>query len=490
LNHVKQLVGQTAVYGLGIVLPRLLNYLLLTPFYTRIFLREQYGIITELYAYVVFLMVILTYGLETGLFRFAGKTGNKDSVYKTALLSISITTLIFILAGLAFSGDIAALIDYPDKSIYIKLLVWIIALDAFSAIPFAKIRIENQASKYAIIRIVEILVNLLANWFLLFYAPRHYVESDWLNSFYNPDFGVGYVLVSNLAGSAVKTLLLYKEIFFRKGHFVFTQWKEIMAYSLPLLIAGLAGTVNEAIDRVMLKYMIPVEQAPLEQLGVYGANYKLAVLMTLFIQMFRYAAEPFFFSKQDRSDAKIIYASVMKYFVAAGMLIFLVVMLYIDLFKLFIGSDFREGIFIVPVILLANLFMGIFYNQSIWYKLQNLTRYGAYLVFGGALITFLVNYLFIPKYGYLASAWGHLISYSAMIVASFFLGRKYYDIKYDLKNIFSCIFIGILVYLMFANISFNSLFFEYLCKTLSILALMAVYIAYERKNLRKSTIRS
>jgi O-antigen/teichoic acid export membrane protein len=257
-----------------------------------------------------------------------------------------------------------------------------------------------------------------------------------------------------------------------------------MAYSLPLLIAGLAGTVNEAIDRVMLKHLISPDQAPLEQLGVYGANYKLAVLMTLFIQMFRYAAEPFFFSKKDRADAKRIYAVIMKYFVAAGMLIFLIVMLYIDVFKLFIGSNFREGIFIVPVILLANLLMGIFYNQSIWYKLQNLTRYGAYLVFGGAVITVLINYFFIPSFGYRASAWGHLVSYAVMIIASYFLGKRYYDIKYDLKSILAYIVIGILVYLLFTALVFNSLFFEYLCKSAVLILLLGLYIWSERKNFK------
>ncbi len=489
MNHVKQLAGQTLVYGLGIVLPRLLNYLLLTPFYTRIFTRAEYGVITELYAYVVFLMVLLTYGLETGLFRFADKKENRDSVYKTSLISIYVSSFLFIIVSLIFSRHIANGLDYSGNVSYISMLVLIVGIDALTAIPFAKIRLDNRPVKYALIRIVEVLTNIGFNLFFLYWCPRHYMEYPWLQNIYDPNFGVGYVLLSNLFATTIKSFLLFEELFFRRGRFNVKLWKDILKYSLPLLIAGLAGTVNEAIDRVMLRHMTPEALHPLQQLGVYGANYKLAVLMTLFIQMFRYAAEPFFFSKKNEQNAKLIYADVMKYFIFIGMVIFLGVMLYIDVFKLFIGKDFREGLQIVPVVLMANLFMGIFFNQSIWYKLQNLTRYGAYLVIIGALITIFINYFFIPVYGYYASAWGHFISYLVMIIISWFLGKKFYDIKYNLRNIFFTMFVGLLIWFVFSHISFSSRIFEYGAKGLSLLAFVMFFYLNERGKL-KSLIKS
>lgn len=485
MNHVKQLAGQTIIYGTGIVLPRVLNYLLLTPFYTRIFSREQYGMITELYAYVVFLMVILTYGLETGLFRFADKDDNKDQVYKTSLISVTVTSLSFIAICLLFSVKIAGFLDYADHPEFISLLAIIVGLDTLTAIPFAKIRLDNRPVKYAWIRIIEVLVNIGANWFLLYWCPDHAAKYEWVSNIYNPEFGVGYVLVSNLLATGIKTLLLSSEIFRLRGKFNFAIWKQIMNYSLPLLVAGLAGTINEAIDRVMLKHLTPAQDMPLEQLGIYGANYKLAVMMTLFIQMFRYAAEPFFFSKKNESNAKQIYADVMRYFVFAGMLIFLLVMMYIDVFKLFIGKEFRDGINIVPIVLLANLFVGIFFNQSIWYKLQNLTRYGAGLVITGAIITFLINFFFIPEYGYYASAWGHFVSYLVMIVLSWIIGRRYYNIPYDIKNILLYIFVGIGVYLLFRQINFSSVVFEYCIKGVSLSVLIAGFLISEKRKSKR-----
>lgn len=480
MGHVKQLAGQTMVYGLGIVLPRLLNYALLTPFYTRIFSTTEYGIITELYAYLVFLMVLLTYGLETGLFRYADSEKVKDNVYKTTLISISVTTGIFLMFSSVFSVAVANFIGYPGKEAFILMMAWIIGLDAFSSIPFAKIRLENRAVRYTLIRLAEIFSNLLANWFFLYYCPRSLESHTWINSVYNPDYGVGYVLLSNLIGTVVKTILLLPEIIVNVGVFKIEIFKKLMIYSSPLLIAGMAGTINEALDRVLLKHLLPESSDPLSQLGIYGANYKMAVLMTLFIQMFRYAAEPFFFSRKDRSDAKIIYANVMKYFIAAGILIFLVVMLYIDIFKLFIGVEFRSGLGIVPVVLLANLLMGIFYNQSIWYKLKNLTKYGAWLVLLGAAVTVLINIVFIPLYGFVASAYAHLISYSAMVLFSYLLGRKFYNIPYDLNRIALYFLFGLVVFLLFSWIDFRSVYLEYFIKTLCVLFLISLFLHSER----------
>ncbi|MGC9342049.1 MAG: polysaccharide biosynthesis C-terminal domain-containing protein [Bacteroidales bacterium] len=484
MNHIKQLAGQTAVYGMGIVLPRLLNYLLLTPFYTRVFTKAEYGIITELYAYVVFLIVILTYGMETGFFRYAEGRKTVDNVYRTSLVSVFTTSLAFIAIVSVFNERIAGIIDYQDTSQYILWLAIIVSLDAFTAIPFARIRFENKAFRYAVIRIVEVSVNILANWFFIYYCDRHYENSAVIQKIYNPDIRVGYVLISNLLASSVKTILLIPEIFRLKGAFQFTLLKKILNYSFPLLVAGLAGTVNEAIDRVLLKYRLPDSDTALEQLGVYGANFKLAVLMTLFIQMFRYAAEPFFFSKKNEKNAKTIYADVMKFFIFFCMIIFIGVTLFMDIFKYFIGESFRDGLDIVPIILMANLFMGVFYNLSVWYKLTNRTRFGAILVFTGAIITFLVNYFFIPEFGYQASAWGHFISYLVMITLSYLLGAKYYKINYDLKNIFFYIAFGLGIYLFFNLISLNNLILLYGLKIL-FLAGYIIFFLYREEILKK-----
>jgi O-antigen/teichoic acid export membrane protein len=440
------LFGQTAVYGLGIVLPRLLNYLLLTPFYTRIFDRASYGVITELYAYVVFLLVILTYGMETGYFRYASDSEDREKVYSSVLSSLFVTSVLFITCMQFFGGSVASVLGYNNHPEYIRWLAIIVGVDAFTAIPFARIRLYNKAVKYALIRIIEVCLNIGLNIFFLYYCPRH-PENELTALFYREEIGVGYVLISNMIASLTKLLLLSGEMIaaFRRK----PDWHLlgiVLRYAYPLLVAGLAGTVNEALDRVLLKHLIPADQLPMEQLGVYGANFKLAVLMTLFVQMFKYAAEPFFFSRASQKNAKEMYADIMTLFVAAGLLIFLLVNLYLDYFILFIGSGFREGVNIVPVILMANLVMGIFFNLSIWYKLTNKTMIGAILVLTGAGITVLVNLLFIPRYGYVASAWAHLVCYSVMVFLSYLWSRKHFPIPYKTGRILAYMAMALVIF--------------------------------------------
>jgi len=461
VGYLKQLAGQTFIYGLGIVIPRLLNYLLLTPFYTRIFSSSQYGIVTELYAYVVFLLVILTYGMETGFFRFADKKHNKDNVYKTALFTLLLTSLLFLAFVLINQHGIAKLIKYSDNPEYIRWIAIIAAIDAFTSIPFAKLRLKNKAIKYTIIRITEIIVNIFFNWFFLFYCPENYDNKSVIASLYNPEIGVGYVFISNLFASILKLILLLPDIIILQGKTDFILAKKMLKYSYPLLIAGLAGTVNEALDRVLLKHIL--QENAMAQLGIYGANYKMAVLMTLFVQMFRYAAEPFFFNKRDEKNAREIYAEIMTYFVFIGMAIFLLVIFFLDYFILFIGKDFREGAGIVPVILMANLFMGIFYNLSIWYKITGQTKYGAWFVVTGAILTIGINICFIPVYGYFASAWGHFFSYLVMMIICWYYGNKYYHIPYQYRTLLILIILPLLLLflksiLQFENQGLNILF--------------------------------
>lgn len=453
-NPIKQLFGQTAIYGLGIVLPRLINYLLLTPFYTRIFDKATYGVVTELYAYVVFLLVILTYGMETGYFRYASNSSHKEKVYTTLLGTLFVSSVLFIISAFVWSGSVSKVIGYASNPEYIKWLALIVGIDAFTSIPFARIRLYNRPGKYALIRIIEVSINIGLNLFFLYYCPRN-PDSELVSMVYREEIGVGYVLISNMVASVSKLVLLSREIraAFRS---VFDRklLQMVLKYSYPLLVAGLAGTVNEALDRILLKHLLPADQMPMEQLGIYGANYKLAVLMTLFVQMFKYAAEPFFFSKSSEKNAKSLYADVMTFFVIAGLFIFLGVNLYLDYFVLFIGENFREGSHIVPVILMANLVMGIFFNLSIWYKLTNKTIIGAGIVLLGALITVVVNVVFIPRYGYVASAWTHLLCYSVMVVLSFLWSRKHYPVPYKTGKILVYIAIALGIYF------FNELFLK------------------------------
>lgn len=432
----------------------MLNYLLLTPFYTRVFEKASYGVITELYAYVVFLLVILTYGMETGYFRYASNSDQKERVYTTVIGSLFFTSILFIISMLLWGGSISKVLGYPSNPEYFRWLAIIVGIDAFTSIPFARIRLYNRAGKYALIRIVEVSINIGFNLFFLYYCPRH-LDSQLVSMVYREEIGVGYVLISNMLASITKLILLLSEILAAfKSSFDWKRLGTLLKYSYPLLVAGLAGTVNEALDRILLKHLLPPDQNPMEQLGIYGANYKLAVLMTLFVQMFKYAAEPFFFSKSGEKNAKKLYADVMTFFVVAGLFIFLLVNLYLDYFILFIGKSFREGSHIVPVILMANLVMGIFFNLSIWYKLTNKTMIGAALVILGALITVVINTLYIPRYGYVASAWAHLICYSVMVLLSFLWSRKHYAVPYRTGRIL--IYIGIALVIYF----FNELFLQ------------------------------
>jgi O-antigen/teichoic acid export membrane protein len=457
LNKIKKLAGQTAIYGLGTIVPRLLNYLLLTPFYTYIFAQGNYGIFTELYAYVAFLLVILTYGMETTFFRFAEKEKNPNQVFSTALFSIFFTTTIFIVFVYFFLQPIANAIHYENNPEYIVWIAIIVGIDAISSIPFAKLRQQNKAIKFVVIKLINVVVNIGLNLFFLVYCPKIISENpeSILNSIYSPNIGVGYAFISNLIASAISFLFLIPTIVSCKVEISFSLLKRMLKYSYPLLIVGIAGIMNEHADKILLKHFISVpdniidkKEFIMSQIGIYGANYKLAVLMTIFIQMFRYAAEPFFFSQEKEKNSDKVYADILKYFTIFGLLIFLSVTLYIDVVKYFIGPEYRVGLKIVPIVLLANLFLGIFYNLSVWYKLKNLTHYGAIIAISGSLITIITNIIFIPKFGYTASAWATLACYVSMVIMSYSWGRKYLKIPYAIKNVLSYIAFAILIFII------------------------------------------
>lgn len=463
------------------IVGRLLNYLLV-PMYTRIFLPEVYGIVTEMYAYVTFLLILLTYGMETGFFRFAQDKSIFDKAYTSILTALGVSSTLFIVLLLIFVKPLAGVMQYQTHPEYIMWMGIIVAVDAFVSIPFAKLRLQNKALKFATIKLINIGVTIGLNLYFLILCPKIAVSHphSMLLSVYSSNIGVGYVFISNLIANVLTLLMLLPEIFNVKFNFDKVLLKKIIIYSLPLLVAGFAGMINETLDRAILKYLTPESMNPMEQLGIYGANYKLAILMTLFIQMFRYAAEPFFFSNKNEANAKELYAKATKYFIICGLLIFLGVMLYIDFIKYFIDKNYYEGLKVVPILLLANLFLGIFFNFSIWYKLNDMTKYGAYLAIFGAIITIVLNIVLVPVFGYVGSAWATLICYFCMMVLSFYLGQKYYKVPYDLKNAGFYFLLALILYLLSIFLRPDSQTFVYVFNTVLLLVFVSVFVFKEK----------
>lgn len=450
MNPLRRLAGQTAIYGLGNIIGRLINFLLV-PLYTRVFVPGEYGIVTEMYVYVAFLLIVLTYGMETALFRFTqDDPRKKDTIYSTSVFSVAVTSVLFILLVILMRNSIAETLRYPDNVEYVVLLGTIVGLDALLAIPYARLRVENQAFRFAWIRFAGIGVNIGLVLFFLLLCPWA-IDSgpQWLGSFvdrvYDPGIGVGYVFISNLAATLFTLFLLLPVLRSVRWVFDFGVWKKMMVYSLPLLVAGLAGWVNEALDKLLLKFLLP-ESIAMAQVGIYGAVYKLAVLMTIAVQGFRYAAEPFFFAEAKGANARELFAKIMNYFVTACLLIFLGIMLFMPVVKHFVGSNYHEGLGVVPVLLMAKLFLGVYWNLSIWYKLTDKTHYGAWFAVAGAIITVVLNVLLIPRYGYHGSAWAALACYFSLAALSYVFGRKHYPIPYELPKILTLLITALAIF--------------------------------------------
>lgn len=451
MNPLGRLAGQTATYGLSSIVGRLINFLLV-PLYTRVFAPGEYGIVTEMYTYVAFLLIVLTYGMETALFRFSEqRSEQKNIVFSTSLLSVVSTSAVFMSMVIIFRQPLADVMRYPDNVEYILLLGLIIGLDAIAAIPFARLRQENKALRFATLKLAGIAINITTVLFFLLLCPWLLQNTGtgiqkFITYIYNPDIGVGYIFIANMLASIVTLLLLTPVI--RSVKLVFNPrlLKTMLVYALPLLVAGLAGWVNEALDKLLIKYLLP-ENIAMTQVGIYGAVYKLAIMMTIFTQAFRFAAEPFFFAQASKANARETYARVMNYFVMACLIIFLGITLFIDVVKHFIGPEFHVGLPVVPILLLANIFLGIFLNLSIWYKLTGQTGYGAWFAITGAIITIVLNAWWIPKIGYHGSAWATLICYFSLAVMAYLFGQKIYSIPYDLKRIAMMIAFALIIFL-------------------------------------------
>jgi len=452
---LRKLAGETVIYGLSSIIGRML-YFLLTPLYTGLFAPEAYGAVTLLFTIISFLMIVFTYRMEVAYFRYGTDDELSAKSFNTSLLSIMGSTVLLGTLLLLIAPWMAQAAQYPQYESLFFLAILILCLDALIEIPLARLRIEGRAIRFAVVRLSSIFVNLGLNLFFLLLCP-YWLEHAAAGSFwyafaekvYNPDFGIGYIFVANLVGSFTAFLLLLPYfVKVKLADFDKKLWRDMLWYAAPLIIVGFSYVVNEMFDRLLMIELAPgtLEERK-EQLGVYGANYKLAMIISLFTQAFRYGAEPFFFRQKKADNAMQLYADVAKFFAIVGAVGFLVVMLYIDVFKYFIRTEaYWEGLEVVPILLLANLCLGLYYNLSVWYKIMDQTRWGAYISVIGAVITIVLNVLLMPRFGYVGAAWTTLVCYATMVVINYLVGQSYYPIPYDIARIGLYVGLAILGY--------------------------------------------
>ncbi|TYC15691.1 oligosaccharide flippase family protein [Bizionia gelidisalsuginis] len=436
MSGFKSLFKQTFIYGLATVLPRMLSFLLVPLYTTEDVLSsvEEYGVVSYIFAYFVLFNVVLAYGMETAFFRFFNKEDDAKTVTGTASISLIISSILFLGAGLLLQNQIAALVDIKVE--YIQLVIWILLLDALVIIPFAWLRANAKPMRYAIIKLINVATNIALNFFFLLALKKIAPKSAIIEQLYIPDFEVNYILIANLIASGITLVLMLP--FYAKLKFVFNTslWKRMMKYAVPVLIAGVAFSINETFDRILLKQLLP-ENVAEREIGMYSACYKIAMFMTLFITAYRLGIEPYFFSHSKAKNPQKNYAKILEYFVAFGAVILLGVVVFVDVLKVIIvqSEAYWEAMWIVPVVLLANFFLGIYHNLSVWYKITDRTKFGAYISVFGALLTLGLNYWLIPIYSYKGSAVATLAAYTLMMILSFYFGRKYYPIPYNLKKI-------------------------------------------------------
>lgn len=481
---MRRLASQTVVYGISTVLVKLINYIL-TPYLTRILGAEQYGEVTHLYSLMPFLLVLLTMGLESGYFRFAGKAANqqeKRDVFATSWGIVGLFSVLFFVVVLLFNRPIAEGLSYGAMPSFVWLTAAITMLDALVALPFARLREQGRPGLYVKLRLVSVVVNLFFCVFFYSWLPSLAASGGLFAGIYNPAFGVGYVLVANLIGSIVTFILIMPFCGGILPKINKSLAKTILLYSMPLLLSGIAGTANEFIDRQMLLWLAPGDAASAKiQLGYYGAVLKLGVVMTLFTTMYRLAAEPFFLAEFKNDDFRKANAEALKYFVIVSISIFLLITLFVDGFELILGPKFRVGVSILPLILLSNMFSGIVLNLSFWYKQTGATKYAIYVTGSGLLFTVVFNIMLVPTMGYVGAAVARLICESVMVVISYFLNRKYYPVPYNLMRIGSYFLIGGAIYgvsLLFGGISVLPKYLLY-----SVLIVIFVVYALRREHI-------
>lgn len=430
----------TAIYGLSSIVGRFLNWCLV-PIYTYYFSTEDYGIVTNLYAYVALVLIILIYGMETGFFRFANhdRWSNPGQVYTTTLTSVGFTSMLFIVAGCLLSPTLARFTDCAAHPSYIWMMVVAVGVDAYTSIPFAYLRYRKRPMRFATLKIVNISLNIGLNLFFIVACPMIWRSCpEAIGWFYDPTFGIGYIFLSNLISSVAVLVLLVPEIMAEGYDFNMQLLRQMLRYSYPILLMGIAGIMNQTIDKILYPILVPDTQRALAELGVYGANYKIAIVMVMFIQAFRFAYEPFVFSKarEEQGEARSrAYVDAMTWFVVFAMFIFLGVMFYLPALRYFISPEYFAGLSVVPIVMMAEFFFGVFFNLSLWYKITDKTIWGTWFSLLGLVVTLVLNILFVPRYGYMACAWAAFCCYFVMMAASYAVGRVKSPIPYKVGRV-------------------------------------------------------
>jgi O-antigen/teichoic acid export membrane protein len=477
MNPLKKLASETVIYGIPTIVSRFLNWLLV-PFYTIVFANNEYGAVVNLMAYNAIFMVILTYGMETGFFRFAAKE-KKATVFSTVQSSLITTSVLFVGLVYLFLDNIHAFLDIAANKDFIMIMAITISIDAISSIPFAKLRLDGKAIKFGLLRSLNILINIVCNLSFLLLFP--YLEKTYGIDipFYDFSYGIGYIFISYLIASFSTFILLLPEFFKEKYDFSFDLYKRIMKYSFPILIVGLAGMVNINLDKILLPKLLASDEA-MALTGIYGANYKLALVMFIFVQAFRFAFEPFFFAKHKGEESKNIYVGVLNLFTASGLLIFLAIMFYIDKLIFLIDPSYHSGVIILPWVLMANLFQGIYYSLSLWYKLSDNTKYGAYMAIFGSIITIALNWILIPRIGFMGGAYAVFICFLVMTITSYFLGQKYFKINYNIKRIALYFASALAIYVVSKFIILDNIWLQMALKTPLLFVFIMLVLYKER----------
>ncbi|MBX2844761.1 MAG: oligosaccharide flippase family protein [Saprospiraceae bacterium] len=457
MSILKKLASETAIYGISSIVGRVL-FFLLTPLYVSVFESSQeYGKYADIYAIVAFLTILFGYGMETAFFRYSLKEQGREKIsFGTALSSVSLTSILLGALILLAATPIAKVLQVDAYQHLFQLGVVIVVLDSLTSIPFAQLRAKNRPIRFATIKLLGIGLNIGLNLFFYLACPKIMAEGNgalynWVSTWYNPSFGVGYALVANVADAAFKLLLLSPLFSGLSWGFSQKLWGQMLRFGWPIMVVSLAGMVNEVADRQLLKWMLPKDDGyNLSQLGIYSACYKLSIFLSLFTQAFRYAGEPFFFAQAKEKDAPETYARVLKYFTIFSLVGFLTVTLYIDVFKYFIPrEEYWVGLTIIPVLLMAYVFYGVYYNLSVWYKLTDQTFSGSIIAIFGAIITLAVNILFIPKYGYWASTWATFLAFGCMSLLSYFWGRRHFPVPYDWKRLLAYLGLAVVICALF-----------------------------------------
>lgn len=481
MASLKSLAKETAIYGLSSIVGRFLNYLLV-PLYTAKLSAESggYGVITNVYSYVALLFVILTYGMETTFFRFSNKSDEDPlRVYSTTLISVGTTSLLFIALVLTFLSPISSFIGYADHPEYVAIMASCVAIDAFQAIPFAYLRYKKRPIKFAALKMLFIFMNISLNLIYFVLLPSLYQSyPDMVGLIYNPSIGVGYAFILNLVCTASITLFFKKELTGFKYIFDKELMKRMLRYSLPILLLGVAGILNQTADKILFPFICSADNASRE-LGIYGAASKIAMIMAMITQAFRYAYEPFVFSKSKERDSKETYAKAMKFFIIFTLLAFLAVIAYIDILKHLIAPDYWSGLQVVPIVMAAEIMMGIYFNLSFWYKLIDQTMWGAVFSGIGCIVLVSVNVIFVPYYGYMACAWAGCAGYGTAMLLSYFVGQKKYPINYPLRSIFGYTLMAVMVYCIFTLIPEMNMWVEAAIKSVFLVIFLAVIVKNE-----------